>query len=324
MRKQLRKPVSALLIALAIIPAGCSRDDLNPAATASRNTSDRPRIGLVQINQQALFFTQLNEGAQQEAARIGADLTVFNANDDAAQQSQAVTNFIQQGFDAVIVVAIDVEGIKPAIRQAAAAGLKVVAVDAVITDPAVNSQVGVDNKAASKQIGEFVGSYATQHAPEPKIGIVGALNSFIQNIRKDSFETTVKAAGARVLQTVDGKNTQEGAAAAAENLLTAQPNLDIVYATGEPALLGTVAAVEARAAADHVKVFGWDLTKQAINGIDRGYVAGVVQQNPLAEGQEAVKAADALIRGLPTEKTINVPVTIVTKDNVDSYRSAFA
>lgn len=323
MRKQLRKPVSALLIALAIIPAGCSRDDSSPAVAASRNTSDRPRIGLVQINQQALFFTQLNEGGQQEAARIGADLTVFNANDDAAQQSQAVTNFIQQGFDAVIVVAIDVEGIKPAVRQAAAAGLKVVAVDAIVTDPAVNSQVGVDNKAASKQIGEFVGSYATQHAPKPKIGIVGALNSFIQNIRKDSFETTVKAAGARVLQTVDGKNTQEGAAAAAENLLTAQPGLDIVYATGEPALLGTVAAVEAQAA-DHVKVFGWDLTKQAINGIDRGYVAGVVQQNPLAEGQEAVKAADALVRGLPTEKTINVPVTIVTKNNVDSYRSAFA
>jgi ribose transport system substrate-binding protein len=310
--------------ALATLLAGCSRDDQPAAPASDAGASDGVvKVGLVQINQQAIFFNQMNEGAQQAADETGVELTIFNANDDPVQQNQAVQNFVQQGFDAVIVVAIDVEGIKPAIQQAAGAGLKVIAVDAIVEDPAVNVQVGVDNAAAGKQIGEFVNGYAEENGIRPSIGVVGALNSYIQNLRKDSFEETVTAAGAQVVQTVDGKNTQEGAAAAAENLLTAQPGMNIVYATGEPALLGTVAAVQSGGAADRLKVFGWDLTKQAIDGIDAGFVAGVVQQDPKTEGVEAVKAAKALVEGQQVAKEIDVPITIVTKDNVAPYRQIF-
>ena len=310
--------------ALATLLAGCSRDDQPAAPAPDAGASDGVvKVGLVQINQQAIFFNQMNEGAQQAADEAGVELTIFNANDDPVQQNQAVQNFVQQGFDAVIVVAIDVEGIKPAIQQAAGAGLKVIAVDAIVDDPAVNVQVGVDNAAAGKQIGEFVNGYAEDNGIRPSIGVVGALNSYIQNVRKDSFEETVTTAGAQVVQTVDGKNTQEGAATAAENLLTAQPGMNIVYATGEPALLGTVAAVQSGGAADRLKVFGWDLTKQAIDGIDAGFVAGVVQQDPKTEGTEAVKAAKALVDGQQVGKQIDVPVTIVTKDNVAPYRQIF-
>jgi ribose transport system substrate-binding protein len=316
--------VAALATATALL-AGCSRDDQPGAAAGDAAASDGAvKVGLVQINQQAIFFNQMNEGAQEAAAEAGVELTIFNANDDPVQQNQAVQNFVQQGYDAVIVVAIDVEGIKPAIQQAAGAGLKVVAVDAIVDDPAVNVQVGVDNAAAGKQIGEFVNSYAKDNGIQPRIGVVGALNSYIQNLRKDSFEETVTTAGAQIVQTVDGKNTQEGAATAAENLLTAQQGMNIVYATGEPALLGTVAAVQSSGAADRIKVFGWDLTKQAIDGIDAGFVAGVVQQDPRTEGVKAVEAAKALVDGQQVGNQIDVPVTIVTKDNVAPYREIFS
>jgi ribose transport system substrate-binding protein len=318
--------VVAALVTVAALLAGCSRDD-QPGAAAGGDAAASDgavKVGLVQINQQAIFFNQMNEGAQEAAAEAGVELTIFNANDDPVQQNQAVQNFVQQGYDAVIVVAIDVEGIKPAIQQAAGAGLKVVAVDAIVDDPAVNVQVGVDNAAAGKQIGEFVNSYAKDNGIQPRIGVVGALNSYIQNLRKDSFEETVTTAGAQIVQTVDGKNTQEGAATAAENLLTAQQGMNIVYATGEPALLGTVAAVQSSGAADRIKVFGWDLTKQAIDGIDAGFVAGVVQQDPRTEGVKAIEAAKALVDGQQVGKQIDVPVTIVTKDNVAPYREIFS
>ncbi|MBX6169748.1 MAG: substrate-binding domain-containing protein, partial [Thermobispora bispora] len=219
---------------------------------------------------------------------------------------------------------IDVEGIKPAVKIAKDAGLKVVAVDAIVDSPSVDTQVGVDNSAAAKQAGEFVNKWAqAQGLTAPKIGVVGALNSFIQNIRKDDFNATVESAGAKIVQTVDGQNKQETAMTAAENLLTSRSDMDIVYATGEPALLGTVAAVKSQNAGDRIKVFGWDLTKEAISGIDEGFVAGVVQQDPKTEGYEAVKEVKALIDGAAPKKTINVPVTIVTKDNVDPYRDTF-
>ena len=90
------------------------------------------------------------------------------------------------------------------------------------------------------------------------------------------------------------------------------------------ALLGTVAAVQSNGAAGRLKVFGWDLTKQAIDGIDAGFVAGVVQQDPKTEGVEAVKAAKSLVDGRQVGPQIDVPVTIVTKDNVAPYREIFS
>ncbi|WP_062217137.1 substrate-binding domain-containing protein [Streptomyces sp. NBRC 109706] len=324
--RHLGRAVAGLLaVALSgALLSGCSRENDGGGSGGGGGEDDgEVRIGLVQINQQAIFFNEMNAGAQDAADAAGVSLTIFNANDDPTQQNQAVQNFVQQGFDAVIVVAIDVEGIKPAIQAADSAGVSVIAVDAIVDDPAVSVQVGVDNEEAGAQIGEFVADWAEQENVSPSIGVVGALNSYIQNLRKDSFVATVEERGAEIAQTVDGENTQEGAATAAENLLTAQSGVNVVYATGEPALLGTVAAVRSRGAEDRVAVFGWDLTAQAIAGIDAGFVAGVVQQDPRAEGEEAVNAAVALAGGESVEERIDVPVTVVTRENVDDFRATF-
>jgi ribose transport system substrate-binding protein len=99
--------------------------------------------------------------------------------------------------------------------------------------------------------------------------------------------------------------------------------MNTVYATGEPALVGAVAAVDAQGAKDRVKVFGWDLTKQIIKGIDDGFVVAVVQQDPAGEGRAAVEAAVTLVNGGTVPPKIDVPVTIVTKENVDKFRPMF-
>ncbi|TIL85635.1 MAG: sugar ABC transporter substrate-binding protein, partial [Mesorhizobium sp.] len=72
-----------------------------------------------------------------------------------------------------------------------------------------------------------------------------------------------------------------------------------------------------------VKVFGWDLTKQVVQSIDDGWVVAVVQQDPAGEGKAAVEALAKLKKGETVEPIINIPVTIVTKDNVEQYRAMF-
>ena len=111
--------------------------------------------------------------------------------------------------------------------------------------------------------------------------------------------------------------------AAAENLITANPDLDAIYATGEPALLGAIAAVESQGKQERIKIFGWDLTEQAIRGIDQGYVAAVIQQDPAEMGATAVEILDTLKGGGSTDPNVAVPVTIVTGENVDPFRSMF-
>jgi ribose transport system substrate-binding protein len=286
---------------------------------------DKPTIGLVQINQQALFFTQMNEGAQKAADGAGVNLVIFNANNDPAAQNNAIETYIQQKVAGLVVVAIDTNGIMPAVNAAAEAGIPVVAVDAVLPEGPQKAQVGVDNEGAGKAMGEFFLKYmADNMGGSAKLGVVGALNSTIQNIRQKGFEDVVKAnASVTMAGVADGRNVQDSALSAAENLITANPDMTAIYATGEPALLGAVAAVESQGKQDSVKVFGWDLTAQAIKGIDAGYVAGVVQQDPAGMGAAAVDALVKISKGESVDANIPVPITIVTKDNVEPYRAVF-
>lgn len=291
---------------------------------AQEASGDARTFALVQINQQALFFNRMNEGAQAAADAAGVELVIFNANNDPAAQNSAVETYIQEGVDGIAVVAIDVNGIMPAVEQAAAAGIPVVAIDAILPEDGPQAaQIGVDNAAAAGELGAVVAEWAGANGGA-RIGIVGALNSFIQNVRLDGFTAALEGAGGvSFTETVDGQNVQDTALAAAENLLTANPDMTAIYATGEPALLGAVAAVESQGRTGDVEVFGWDLTASAVAGIDAGYVEAVIQQDPAGMGRAAVEALGTLAGGGTVERSIAVPVTIVTKGNVDDFRSMF-
>ncbi len=292
----------------------------NVAAQAEDKT-----FALVQINQQALFFNQMNEGATAAAEKDGSKLVIFNANNDPAAQASAIETYIQEGVDGLAVVAIDVNGVMPAVTQAAEAGIPVVAIDGILPEGPQKSQIGVDNAKAGADLGAYFLDYMkSDMGGKAKVGIVGALNSFIQNIRQDGFEEKIKNAdGVEIVGVVDGQNVQDTALAAAENLITGNPDMTAIYATGEPALVGAIAAVVSQGKEKDIKVFGWDLTAGAIEGIDAGYVQAVIQQDPAGMGAAAVDALATLSKGGEVEATISVPVTIVTKDNVDPYREVF-
>ncbi|MFN4061010.1 MAG: substrate-binding domain-containing protein [Paracoccus hibiscisoli] len=277
-------------------------------------------FALVQINQQALFFNDMNRGAQEAADAAGATLLIFNANNDPAAQNSAIETYIQEGVDGIAVVAIDVNGIMPAVQQAVDAGIPVVAIDAILPEGPHSAQIGVDNAQAGADLAAVVNDALDEGST---LGIVGALNSFIQNVRKDGFEAALDSARVTVAGTVDGQNVQDTALGAAENLMTANPALTAIYATGEPALLGAIAAVESQGRQGDIAVYGWDLTAQAIAGIESGYVKAVIQQDPAGMGAAAVEALGTLSDGGSVEAEISVPVTIVTSENVDQFRAAF-
>ncbi len=308
-----------------LVAAGLALAGSVALATDHAEAQDQPTIAMVQINQQALFFNQMNEGAEKSAKQAGANLVIFNANNDPAAQNNAIETYIAQKAGALIVVAIDVNGIMPAVEQAAGAGIPVLAVDAILPEGPQKTQIGVDNEGAGRMLGEhFVRHVGERMGGSAKVGIVGALNSFIQNTRQKGFEDAIKGdPRITVAGVVDGRNIQDNALAAAETLMTGNPDMGAIYATGEPALVGAVAAVEAQGAKDRVKVWGWDLTAQIINAIDEGFVVGVVQQDPAGMGKAAVEAAMTLIKGGSVPEQIAVPVAIVTRENVDQFRPMF-
>lgn len=324
---------AALVAGMAL--AGCSTGNEQPAAGGSGSSSAAAgssssaagsssaaakecKLGMTQINQTAVFFTQMNEGAQQAAKAAGCTLTISNANNDSARQNSDIETLTSQGVTGLIVVAIDVNGVLPAVKAARAKGLKVVAIDAKLNEGTVDTFVGVDNKKAGAQIAQWMVKKGLVKGQA--YGVVDAKNSFIQNQREDSFRKVVDGSGATYKQSVSGDNVQEKAAAAAQNLLTAQPGLDFMYTTGEPATVGAAAALKGRT---KTKIVGWDLTKEVISAVDSGLATAIVQQNPKQEGTEAVGELKALLGGGTAKGFIDVPITIVTKDNVDKFRPVF-
>ncbi|QND55034.1 sugar ABC transporter substrate-binding protein (plasmid) [Phyllobacterium sp. 628] len=292
---------------------------------SSAVAQEKKTIALVQINQQALFFNQMNQGAQKAADAAGVKLVIFNSNNEPTAQNSAIETYIQEKVSGLAVVAIDVNGLMPAVKQAADAGIPVVAIDAILPEGPQKAQIGVDNAKAGADMGKFFLDFVKANmGGKAKIGVVGALNSYIQNVRQEGFEKTIKGTdGIVIAGVVDGQNVQDNALSAAENLITGNPDLTAIYATGEPALMGAIAAVQSQGKQDTIKVFGWDLTAEAIAGIDAGFVAAVVQQDPSAMGAAAVNALQKVSAGQAVEKNIAVPITIVTKANVDPYRAVF-
>ena len=249
------------------------------ALPAIRAVAAQPTFALVTINQQALFFNQMNDGAKAAAQKAGAKLVIFNANNDPAAQNNAIDDYIQQKVQGIVVDAIDVNGIMPAVTAAASAGIPVIAVDAILPKGPQKSQVGVDNAEGGAEAARFLADYVKQNMNgQAQLGIVGALNSFIQNLRQKGFQDALKAdPGIKLVQVVDGRNIQDNAMAVSETLLTGNPTLNTIYATGEPALIGALAAVDSQGRAGSVKVVGWDLSAAAIRAIDKGYLLAVVQ-----------------------------------------------
>lgn len=316
MAKISNRTIVAAAGAAALVLAGCSTGNEEKAGSGGTG-SDECVIGMTQINQTAAFFTQMNEGAEEAAEKAGCELTIANANNDPAKQNSDIENFTTQQVTGLIVVAIDVNGVLPAVKAAKAAGIRVVAIDAELEEGAADTFVGVDNEAAGAEAGQWV---VDNGLASGSYGVVDARNSFIQNQREDSFRKVIDEAGATHTQSVNGDNVQEKAATAAQNLVTAEPDLDFVYTTGEPATVGAVAALDP---GSKTKIIGWDLTAEVISGIDSGLVTAVVQQDPRQEGVEAVDELKAIIGGAEPKGFIDVPIAIVTQDNVDDYRAIF-
>lgn len=310
--------MAAMATAATLTLAACSTGNEETTTGGAGEAGEDCVIGMTQINQTAAFFTQMNEGAQQAAEEAGCELQIANANNDSAKQSSDIENFVSQNVAGLIVVAIDVNGVLPALKQATSQGIRTVAIDAELEEGAVDTFVGVDNEAAGAEAGQWLVDQGL--AEDASYGVVDARNSYIQNQREDSFREVVDAAGATFTQAVDGENVQEQAATAAQNLVTAQPDLDFVYTTGEPATVGAVAALDPQG---DTKVIGWDLTAEVIAGIDSGLVTAVVQQDPRQEGMEAVNELVAILEGEEPAGFIDVPITIVTAENVDPYREIF-
>ncbi|GAA3732251.1 ABC transporter substrate-binding protein [Plantactinospora mayteni] len=315
--KHIARTVAVLSVAAvtAFASAACTSGDGEAAAKPDKIE----KIGLMVQDMSNPFFSAMDKGAKEAAAKIGATTNTQDAQLDLANQNNQIDAFIQQGVDLIVISAVDENGIEPAIERAKRAGIIVIAVDT----PAKGADAVIMTDAV--QAGEKSCEYLIQQLGG-KGNILLVDGTPIQTIRDritGCNNVVRKNPGIKVVGQQASKNDRASGLAVTTDMLTATPDVQGIFGMNDPSALGAVLAVEQVKAAGRIKVTGVDGSPESVAELKRtgSPFVGTATQNPAEMVRQAVEVAQGIIDGKPpAQTTILIPSELVTRDSVNEYQ----
>ncbi|MFE9449253.1 substrate-binding domain-containing protein [Streptomyces sp. NPDC006739] len=281
------------------------------------SSASGPRMGLSLSTLNNPFFVQIRAGAQAEAKRLGVDLTVTDAQNDASQQANQLQNFTSSNLGAIIVNPVDSDAAGNSVKAADNAKIPVIAVDRGVNKAAVDALVASDNIAggelAARTIGEKLGG-------KGKIVILqGQAGTSAARERAEGFAKGLKAyPGIQVLAQQPADFDRTKGLDVMSNLLQAHPDVQGVIAANDEMALGAIKALGAKAGRS-VQVVGFDGTPDGLTAVKNGTLYASVAQQPSQLGRIAVDNALRAVQGKKIAATLKVPVKVVTQRNVNGF-----
>ncbi|MEU5885921.1 substrate-binding domain-containing protein [Streptomyces sp. NPDC047461] len=285
--------------------------------SGSSDAGKSQRIGLSLSTLNNPFFVSIRSGAQAEAKKLGVDLTVTDAQNDASQQANQLENFTSSGLGTIIVNPVDSDAVTPAAKAVNKADIPLVAVDRAVNNAATAALVASDNttggKLAAKSLAEKLGG-------KGKIVILqGQAGTSASRERGAGFAEGLKAyPGIEVVakQPADWDRTK--GLDVMTNLLQANPDVSGVFAENDEMALGAIKALGSKAGKS-VQVIGFDGTDDGLKAVKAGTLYASVAQQPSELGRIAVQNAVKAAEGEKVAKSVMVPVKVVTKQNVAGF-----
>lgn len=310
----MKRFLAFLLTAMMVFAmAACSTEE--PAAPATDEGGEAAAEGnmVVGLSVSTLnnpFFVTLKEGAEAKAAEAGVELIVLDAGDDSAKQTNDIDDLISKNISVLIVNPVDSDAVAPAVEDAMAKGIQVVAVDRMVNGVDIACSIASDNVAGAELATNYLVEKAGEKAKCAELQGVNGASATVD--RGTGFHNIADEKLDVVASQTANFNRDEGLTVM-ENILQANPDVQCVFAHNDEMALG---ALEALAGKD-VIVAGFDATDDAIAAIKEGKMAATVAQKPDLMGATAVETAVKLINGESVEKSVPVEVKLVTSENVD-------
>ena len=301
----------ALIAASAVVLSGCA-----PAADTGSKTV---KIGATFPVLDA-FLQKVADGMQKEADAQGAELTIVAADNKVDTQLSQVENFISQGVDAILVVAVDTSAATPMTDAAKAAGIPIVYVNRNPSQtgvPYVGSQSLVSGTLEMEQLAKLAGNKGDVVIMEGEVTNEAALD------RTKGCNDVAAKAGMKVVKTAAADWDRAKGQALMENWLQSGVKFDIVCANNDEMALGAINALKAagkKLGAGGILVGGVDATADALASLEAGELATTVFQDAGGQGGGGVKAAIDLINGKTVADYVDVPYQLVTLDNINDFK----
>lgn len=333
MKKRLFLSVIAVMLILALV-AGCTDTDDTPPAveepeeTPEATVPDEPeepteggalRIGYTTMDLANPYFIEVVAGMEARAAELGVELHIHDARQDAASQADAIENWIAMELDAIIISPFDTTALYDVTMRAHEAGIVLINgnqeyeghFDAFVTIPEYGYGRMLGVQAGRWIRDEMDGEAEIAILSQPAIGtIVYRVEGIISGILE-------YAPNAQVVSEQDALTPAEGMAAA-ETILLAHPNVEVIVAFNDSGALGAYEAVMAAGrGSDRFFIGGVDAVPDAVERIKEGGIyRATVDIDPFGTGGVFLDTAISVINNGPMADWVIIPMREVNFSNV--------
>lgn len=266
------------------------------------------------------FWQTVKKGADDAGAKMNAQI-IWNGpstEGEVGKQVQIVEDAITQKVDGIVLAPIDRKALVAVIEKAAANKVPLVIFDSDANTSKRLSFVATDNykggQIAARRMAEIVGK-------KGKVGQVPVQpNSQSTGDREKGFEDTLKKEfpQIKVVRSQYGFSDRIKSLAAAEDMLTANPDMVGIFGPNESSAVGALGALRNRHLIGKIKLVGFDSANQLVDALKSGDLDSLVLQDPYKMGFEGVKVIVDSRAGKKGPARIDTGVTLVTKANMDT------
>ena len=320
--------VSAALAAATLALTACGESE------GAGGSGDSLKVGVIYLDTQG-FYGGVRKGIEDGADEAGTsvDIVETNAQDDASKESTFMQSLVGQQVDAIMLSASSGTASTPAIKQAHDAGIPVICYNTCIAEPDLSEYVSAymlgDPVEFGRKLGEAAAAYFEEQGIEdPKIGVVNCEFVEVCVERRKGFEAALEATvpGYEIVANQKGGDAS-ASLSAAQNIITANPDLDAFMGEYGDATIGAVKAVENAGLVGKTVVFGGDMTTDIANALKANDVLKAqVDISGQVMGRAAIAEALKILDGEePAEVVVPVAVDIyATPEDAAGWLEAHA
>ena len=281
------------------------------------------------------FFENIQTGMEQAAQAAGIKLLVSVHDHDIAKETEFIEDYVARGVQAIVITPENATASVPALKKAYEAGIKIVCFNTNINPDDAKKYVSAFYETDQSSLGYQTGQYLAKWLPSH---IKGAVTVGI--LQCDRFEACQrrgegfrKALADANVKWVEAAN-QEGfmpdkGSTVAENILQANPKINILWSENEGGTVGEVIAVRTMDLTAKVFVFGTDMSPQLADFLlDKDNVLqAVTGQLPRAMGGNSIKAAIDVVNGKSVTNYNVVPNAFFSREMapaINAYKAEMA
>ncbi len=301
----MKRATLALLLILATI-TGCQKSTKKVIAVVPKATSH-------------LFWLSVQAGAIAAGEEFGVQIEWNGAaaETEYPRQIQIVDSFISRKVDGIALAPTERKALVGAVDRAAAVGIPLTVFDSGLDSENYMSFLATNNYEGGQMAGRTLARLLNGNG---KVGMVmHAPGSGSTMDRERGFEEVIKAEfpGIRIVAQQFGQSDRSKAMAATENILTAHPDLDGLFASSEPSSVGASLALKSRGLGGKVHLVAFDSSDGMVEDLKAGVIAAMVVQDPYRMGHDAVKTIVDKLNGQTPPKRIDLSARVITKADLD-------